>query len=307
MSVLNLLPSKGNIKMKGAKPKPAKGLNNEKTKLERGQSPLNATPKSENPEVQINRNENVRDTKLNDSQGSQAQRAGTESIVLIGKLKPLRSRRQQRGPRPSSESQDTVRSRATSKTSAKAPAKTKQKKQKKMNEKPPRVRYDRSTKKLLQQEEENKAKRKKEAKEIATKARQKAIEADKLKQEARSLESSKTLASSDPTTTQMGSFKLAGSKPKPAGGLSFAKDDGKNKIGIMSYAPTISLYKDAAPVDARAAYGGVVAPLYQDPFTRRLEAYAKRELDPSVVSYLNTFVARNLLRSYADRGVNTSV
>lgn len=253
MSVLNLLPSKGNIKMKGAKPKPAKGLNNEKTTQSWDKVPLNATPKSENPEVQINRKENT-----SPSQGSQ--------VVLIGKLKPLRNTRRQ--PKPK-------------RTKTKSEPKPKK-------AKPPRVRYDRSTKRLLQQEEENKAKRKKEAKEIATKARQKAIEADKLKQAAQSLESSKTLASSDPTTTQMGSFKLAGSKPR---------DNGKNKIGIMSYAPTISLYKDV-PVDAR-----VTVPLYQDPFTRRLEAYAKRELDPSVVSYLNTFVARNLLRSYTDRGV----
>lgn len=267
MSVLNLLPSKGNVKMKGAKPNPKQ--NDAKTKLERGQSPLNATPKSENPEVQINRNENV-----SSSQGSQGTSEPGESVVLIGKLKALRRNTQRQ------------RSRAT--TKSKTSAKPKQKKQKMNEVKPPRVRYDRSTKKLLQQEEENKAKRKKEAKEIATKARQKAIEADKLKQAAQSLEA----APQEPTTTQMGSFKLAGSKPR---------DNGKNKIGIMSYAPTISLYKDV-PVDAR-----VSVPLYQDPFTRRLEAYAKRELDPSVVSYLNTFVARNLLRSYTDRGVNSSI
>lgn len=268
--VLNLLPSKGNIKMKGAKPTP-NVPKNEKTKLERGrseQTTLNATPKSENPEVQINRNENI-----SNSQGSQ--------VVLIGKLKPSRSR--------------SKATKSTPKHSPK-PKSTKAEKQKKATPSPkpkkqktPRVRYDKSTKRLLQQEEENKAKRKKEAKEIATKARQKAIEADKLKQANLALESSKTLASADPTATQMGSFKLAGSKPR---------DNGKNKIGIMSYAPTISLYKDV-PVDARGTYA---TGLYQDPFTRRLEAYAKRELDPSVVSYLNTFVARNLLRSYTDRG-----
>lgn len=252
--VLNLLPSKGNIKMKGAKPTPKRSQEN-RVLSEVNSVPLNATPKSENPEVQINRNENVGGNREGDR------------VVLIGKLKPLRSR-----------------SRATMKSTPKPSPKPKITKNK-----PPRVRYDKSTKKLLQQEEENKAKRKKEAKEIATKARQKAIEADKLKQEARSLEAKPQ----EPTTTQMGSFKLAGSKPK---------DNGKNKIGIMSYAPTISLYKDI-PVEARA----VTTALYQDPFTRRLEAYAKRELDPSVVSYLNTFVARNLLRPYTDRGVNTSV
>lgn len=271
-AVLNLLPSKGNVKMKGAKPTPNRSAKNEKTAL-------NATPKSENPEVQINRNENVSPTQ--DSR-----------VVLIGKLKPLRSRNR------------TTKS--TTKSTMKSTSKNKKAKTRRTSEAShPRVRYDKSTKKLLQQEEENKAKRKKEAKEIATKARQKAIEADKLKQATRSLEAKPQ----EPTMTQMGSFKLAGSKPKPAGGLSstfvggsaFAKDNGKNKIGIMSYAPTISLYKDV-PVDAR-----VTVPLYQDPFTRRLEAYAKRELDPSVVSYLNTFVARNLLRSYTDRGVNTSV
>lgn len=277
--VLNLLPSKGNVKMKGAKPKPANGLNNEKTKLERGQSPLNATPKSENPEVQINRNENVREAQ--DSHVANGGRTES-SVVLIGKLKPLRSRR---GTTQRNKTESKPKPKRTKTKSEPSPKPKKQKK----NAKPPRVRYDRSTKKLLQQEEENKAKRKKEAKEIATKARQKAIEADKLKQAARSLESKPQ----EPTTTQMGSFKLAGSKPR---------DNGKNKIGIMSYAPTISLYKDTAPVDAR-----VSVPLYQDPFTRRLEAYAKRELDPSVVSYLNTFVARNLLRSYTDRGVNASV
>lgn len=278
--VLNLLPSKGNIKMKGAKPTPKRSQENRVLSEvnsvhipKNEKTTLNATPKSENPEVQINRKENIRE-----AQGSQ--------VVLIGKLKPSRSR--------------SKATKSTPKHSPK-PKSTKAEKQKKARPSPkpkkqktPRVRYDKSTKRLLQQEEENKAKRKKEAKEIATKARQKAIEADKLKQAAQSSESSKTLASADPTATQMGSFKLAGSKPR---------DNGKNKIGIMSYAPTISLYKDV-PVDARAAYA---TGLYQDPFTRRLEAYAKRELDPSVVSYLNTFVARNLLRSYTDRGVNTNV
>lgn len=299
--VLNLLPSKGNVKMKGAKPTP-NVPKNEKTKLERGrseQTTLNATPKSENPEVQINRNENMRE-----AQGSQ--------VVLIGKLKPSRSR--SKGSEAKAPLRDERRnpsgfelreSRATTKSKPKHSPKPKSTKTKSepspKKQKPPRVRYDKSTKRLLQQEEENKAKRKKEAKEIATKARQKAIEADKLKQAALVSESSKTLESSDPTVTQMGSFKLAGSKPR---------DIGKNKIGIMSYAPTISLYKDV-PVDAkpplRDARAAYATGLYQDPFTRRLEAYAKRELDPSVVSYLNTFVARNLLRPYTDRGVNTNV
>lgn len=135
-------------------------------------------------------------------------------------------------------------------------------------------RRERENKRIEKQMEKERERQKK----IMIEARRKAILADKMKQQTIN-ESNK-----DPMTIQMGSFKLAGSK-NPARTNPIVKNNNSTQMGQSI---------DVVPIDNHGSYrfefGGP-----KNSLTRRIEAYAKRELDPSIIPLFNQAIASRLL------------
>lgn len=126
------------------------------------------------------------------------------------------------------------------------------------------------------------AKEEERRRKVMIEARRKAILADKIKQH----ELQDT--NKDSSTTQMGSFKIANSTPP----VTQAIRPLPNTALPINSNPTQEV--TAVPIDDFGSYRFTINKP-KNAYMRRLEAYANRELDPSIIPMFNSLIARKRL------------
>lgn len=254
-NILHLLPSKSTNKLKGVKP------NNKIRKETKLNEDFKCSPTK------------IPNTGTNASSKSSIIEQNTKNFVkqeIIGSLKSPVKRKRGRPRKAPRKNPDEKRREKNIKKAMKDELKAAKRRE---------AEAKRIERQMLKEEER---KRK-----IMIEARQKAILADKLKQEV--LKDKNT----DSSSTQMGSFKIANSKspvtqaikPLPANPLPVSPSPvSSNPIQEVT----------AVPIDNLGSYKFIINKP-KNTYMRRLEAYANRELDPSIIPMFKSLIARKRL------------